>query len=386
MQDVEADAAWWVPGRIEFLGKHTDYAGGRSLLCATERGFCIGGTPRRDADIVVRDAGTKAPVQNVYIDTVIRRLTKNFGPLAGAEITFASDLPIASGLSSSSALVVALSVMLIQLNKLDERDEWRSSITDADTLAEYLSCVENGYSFGGLDGDRGVGTLSGSEDHTAITRAVKGRLIRYAFSPVLASGSVPIPEAHVFVIGCTGVAAEKGGAAQAKYNGLAQLVSDALHTWNVSMAREDRTLDAAMDSSPDALEQMKELLRSEQYTRVEQFHTESKILIPAAFEALKRGDLETLGKVVQRSHEAASSALGNQIAETETLVSTARDLSATAASAFGAGWGGSVWALVPTHNAADFMEEWERTYQLRFPQRQGTFFVTRAASAARRLQ
>ena len=27
----------WVPGRIEVLGKHTDYAGGRSLVCALER-------------------------------------------------------------------------------------------------------------------------------------------------------------------------------------------------------------------------------------------------------------------------------------------------------------------------------------------------------------
>ena len=29
----------YVPGRIEVLGKHTDYAGGRSLLCALERGI-----------------------------------------------------------------------------------------------------------------------------------------------------------------------------------------------------------------------------------------------------------------------------------------------------------------------------------------------------------
>ena len=33
---------YWVPGRIEVVGKHTDYAGGRSLLCAISRGFaCI---------------------------------------------------------------------------------------------------------------------------------------------------------------------------------------------------------------------------------------------------------------------------------------------------------------------------------------------------------
>ena len=27
--DTSAARAWWVPGRIEVLGKHTDYGGGR---------------------------------------------------------------------------------------------------------------------------------------------------------------------------------------------------------------------------------------------------------------------------------------------------------------------------------------------------------------------
>jgi len=45
---VQPNAAvrYWVPGRIEVLGKHTDYAGGRSLLCAIERGFCFAAIPR----------------------------------------------------------------------------------------------------------------------------------------------------------------------------------------------------------------------------------------------------------------------------------------------------------------------------------------------------
>jgi galactokinase len=210
MRHTNADAAWWVPGRIEFLGKHTDYAGGRSLLCATERGFCIAGSQRSDGVIAIRDAGSGATVNNRYTDAVQARLTRNFGALAGADISFHSDLPVAAGLSSSSALVVALSVILIELNRLDERPEWLESIPDADTLAEYLSCVENGFSFGKLEGDRGVGTLSGSEDHTAITRSEKGRLIRYSFKPVCASGSVPLPEGHIFVIASSGVQAEKG--------------------------------------------------------------------------------------------------------------------------------------------------------------------------------
>ena len=48
---------WFVPGRIEFLGKHTDYAGGRSLICTVERGFCVVATPRGDDVIRITDAG-----------------------------------------------------------------------------------------------------------------------------------------------------------------------------------------------------------------------------------------------------------------------------------------------------------------------------------------
>ena len=32
---------WFVPGRLEVLGKHTDYAGGRSLLAAVDRGITV---------------------------------------------------------------------------------------------------------------------------------------------------------------------------------------------------------------------------------------------------------------------------------------------------------------------------------------------------------
>ena len=41
MQGASSDVlAFYVPGRVEVLGKHTDYGGGQSLLTAVERGFC----------------------------------------------------------------------------------------------------------------------------------------------------------------------------------------------------------------------------------------------------------------------------------------------------------------------------------------------------------
>src|SRR6478752_1014356 len=44
--------AWWVPGRLEVFGTHTDYAGGHTLVCAVPRGFAV--LARRRVDDVVR--------------------------------------------------------------------------------------------------------------------------------------------------------------------------------------------------------------------------------------------------------------------------------------------------------------------------------------------
>src|SRR6185295_19613484 len=46
---------WFVPGRIEIFGKHTDYVGGRSLLAATPRGFAVVAGPRSDGLVRVVD-------------------------------------------------------------------------------------------------------------------------------------------------------------------------------------------------------------------------------------------------------------------------------------------------------------------------------------------
>jgi galactokinase len=46
---------WFAPGRIEVFGKHTDYAGGRSLVCAVPRGVTIEAQPSDDGLVVVED-------------------------------------------------------------------------------------------------------------------------------------------------------------------------------------------------------------------------------------------------------------------------------------------------------------------------------------------
>ncbi|HTK28398.1 MAG TPA: galactokinase family protein, partial [Vicinamibacterales bacterium] len=129
---AQGPAACYVPGRLEFVGKHTDYAGGRSLVCAIERGICFVATPRRDAAVRVVDADRGSNVTagfdaeprsapgdwSAFVATVVRRLARDFSARTGADVACASDLPRASGMSSSSALVTGIFLVLSHANGL----------------------------------------------------------------------------------------------------------------------------------------------------------------------------------------------------------------------------------------------------------------------------
>ena len=420
--DMEVDAgdplAFWVPGRIEVLGKHTDYGGGRSLLCAVERGICMvaraGETSPSSGQfplVLVRDANSgemagfelspavaSAPGHwSNYPITVARRVAMNFsGPMRGADIVFASDLPHAAGVSSSSALVVAIFLALSAVNDLDARSEYRDNIRTCEDLAGYLGCVENGLNFKSLLGNVGVGTFGGSEDQTAILCSKPNSLVQYSFCPVTFEHVVAVPAGYSFVIAASGVMAEKTGAALEHYNRVSRRLSVGLDCWRRTTGRTDVSMGAAITSATDASERIRDVLnkateaeysRESLVERFNQFHAETNEIIPAAGDALARGDLRAFGELVARSQDGAERGLLNQIPETIALVRQARELGAVAASAFGAGFGGSVWALVDSSSAEAFRRGWSDAYAHAFPQSatHAEFFCTLAGPSAVRL-
>jgi galactokinase len=403
--------AYYVPGRIEVLGKHTDYAGGRSLLCTVERGFCLIARPRKDHRVNVVNARSRAcchlaldpdfaPTEAQWCNypaTVLRRVARNF-PLAstGADLGFISDLPAASGMSSSSAFMIAIYLAIADLNAISETEAYRREIGSLEDLAGYLGTVENGQSFGTLTGDRGVGTFGGSEDHTAILCGRAGELKRYSFCPIRHECDVPLPKRHVLTLGVSGVVAMKTGEAMAKYNRASLAARRILELWRAGGGGNDTTIAAALAGSPEVPEKMRGILADskeqdfsarELLDRFEQFFEESSRIIPSATEALLSGDIVRFGSLVDASQHGAEILLGNQVPETIALAASARSLGAVAASAFGAGFGGSVWALVPARQAADFEHRWATSYRQQFPaSRHECFFTTRPGPPAMRLE
>ncbi len=402
---------WFVPGRIEVFGKHTDYAGGRSLLCAVERGFHVVARPRSDRVVRIADAvlGVEASLilseeqkiggegsWEAYPAAVVRRVARNFpGELRGADIAFASDLPRSAGLSSSSALVVAVFTVLGEVNALEKHEAFLANIRSAEDLAGYLGAVENGLSYGTLASDRGVGTFGGSEDHTAILCCRAGHLSQYSFLPVLREKEVAVPRDWVFVVGASGVTAEKAGNARELYNRLSLATTAILALWREKTGGEAATLGQAV-RAPGGPEQIREILRRSVHSgfsagelvgRFEQFLEESEVLVPAAAMASGAADAAALSEIAARSQAGAERLLGNQTPETIALVASARALGAIAASAFGGGFGGSVWALVEKDRAEDFRAAWQDDYRRSFPgtARSSEFFLTEAGPGCRSL-
>ncbi len=411
----------WAPGRIEVFGKHTDYAGGRSLLTAVERGFCVRAAPRRDAMLRVcgfdsaSDGAPDTPTVSCeiplssaatapdghwsnYVATVARRIGVNFpGAMTGVDIAFVSDLPRAAGASSSTALMIGVFLAIAAVNRLQETVIWQASLGSREDLAGYLGAVEMGGPYRDLAGLPGVGTLGGSQDQTAILCSEPDQVVDYRWMPVRRVGAYPLPDALRFVIGNCGIVAEKSAGARERYNRVSLMVRHLLASWNTQTARADRSLAAAAESSrdaPDALRAMIPSIATAAFNpdalrdRLEQFLLETYTLIPQAAAAFERGDWPALGEVTARSQHAAEAMLGNQIPETIGLVRLGKEQGAIAASAFGAGFGGSVWALIPGNDVeganGTFPARWAAAYREQFPAAatRAMFFSTGAGPAA----
>ena len=200
----------------------------------------------------------------------------------------------------------------------------------------------------------------------------------------------------MFVIGVSGVAAEKTGAARDRYNRASLATQRILALWREATRRDDRSLAAAVRSDGGASDRIREILRhsaDREFTpalllnRFDQFVEESDVLVPAVVDLFAHGEIDRLGALVDRSQDAAERLLGNQIDETVGLARSARALGALASSAFGAGFGGSVWALVTQAAEAEFEARWATEYRRRFPAvaARARFFSTRPGSPAVRV-
>ena len=398
-----------VPGRIELVGKHVDYAGGRSLTCAVDLAITATARPlaipvlrvqdSQRAEIVERplNAACTAPTGHwtAYAAAVTRRLCRDFPEMrTGVDLRLHSTLPESAGLSSSSAFVVAVATALVEANALATTPCWQQAVPTLLARAEYFGAMETGAAFGPFNGDTGVGVRGGAQDHVAILCARADQCGVFRYRPAAAEQYVDWPRDYMLAVAVSGVEATKTGNARARYN----RVSDALRELAKAAAggeasngsgNEGTTAKATVADllAQGGLDRLTALASAglpgfaADYLlpRLEQFCEEVEQVVPSAAAALAARNLDSFGQWVDRSQALAESSLGNQVPETTTLQRLARELGATAASAFGAGFGGAVWAMVPAAEAERFQAHWAERYLAAFPAQAPRFrsFITR---------
>jgi len=409
--------ALWVPGRIEVAGKHTDYAGGRSLLAATTKGFTVVSVHREDAacriftsfghcrerkHVDLRISGDLEPEQghwSAYPATVIRRLARNFGISRGVDLAVECDLPESSGMSTSSAVICYMWLVLAERNQICEMPRFKQELMSDEDLYSYLGFIENGQDCGKvLVGDKGVGTFGGSEDHTAIMACKEGHLEMFSYCPTKHEASFKFPDDLVFVIAVSGALAEKTGNAMADYNNAAFLARDAAAAWvdaNAALPLGGATFVPGRANLAEIVRHVRSTTPGDDAAvrkaigdaiatrdghggkagyrpgalrgRFEQFFDESEMLVEGIAKSLAAKEFEALGRYSDESHRQTVEVLCNTIPATAWLPQKARVLGALGASAFGAGFGGSCWAVVEEPAASDFMERWRSAYHEEFP-------------------
>ena len=307
---------YFVPGRVELVGKHVDYAGGRSLTIATDLAIKARATPidepvirlRRAAGEVAMDVALAPDTlqttlrSSAYVTAVARRFARDF-PHArkGVAVELQSNLPTSAGLSSSTALVVTLAMAFVDANDLTNDERWLAAVPTPIAFAEYLAAIETGEAYGDFPRDGGVGVRGGAQDHVAIVCAEERSAGQFKYLPARLERRVPWPDDYVIAIGVSGVHATKTGNAQAAYNRLADAMRPKSSDGRSKMD----------DASPEVLE------------RRAQFREETDVIVPGVGDAIRDRDWSKLGALVDRSQSLAETVLRNQVAETIHLARSA---------------------------------------------------------------
>lgn len=225
------------PGRINLLGRHIDHQGGTVNVMAINREVVIVAAARPDDQVVLANANEAHFAEHAfrisdlvanlnwddwqrvvdgprlqrlleeargdwanYAKASILRLQEQFRDrqLHGMDVMVSGSIPMGAGLSSSSALVVAVAEAVTAFNRLPVSGRRLVSL-----------CGE---------GEWFVGTRGGAADHAAIKLSRRGCVTRVGFFPFRIEDSARFLPEHDLVVCNSGIYAGKSHAARNTFN------------------------------------------------------------------------------------------------------------------------------------------------------------------------
>lgn len=327
----DPDGMWAAPGRINLIGEHTDYNDGFVLPLALDLGV-VAAVARR-GDRVLRMASrqrtgiitlglnelTPGALRgwSAYVGGVIWALGRTRGDLTGYDILVDGDVPVGAGLSSSAALECAIALGISELEGLAiERFE----------LALLAQRAENDF----------VGVPCGIMDQAASLLCTAHHAL---FLDVRSHAHDQVP-VRLDRDGLALLVIDSGTRhrlADGAYEARRRSCEEAARELGVPALR-----DVSLDSLDDALSALSSI---ELRRRVRHVVTENARVIEAV-SILRDGRPAALGPVLSRSHASLRDDFEVSSPQLDTAVEGAVQAGALGARMTGAGFGGSVIALV----------------------------------------
>jgi galactokinase len=356
------------PGRVNLIGEHIDYCGLPVFPMALRRSVHVAFQPRADREtrLVNRDPRFAPSVfavnENIppapagdwgnYARAAAQALAQRFPDLRGVDALVDSDLPIAAGLSSSSALLVSMALAIMHANGVT---------LEPLELMELLA-----------RGERYVGTAGGGMDQAIILGARTGCASRIDFHPLRLTPTA-VPADWQFIVAWSLVHAEKSGAVRRAYNERTRQCDEARRLVAARLGqREDITYPALLAAA--SVEQLLEVagatLSGVLWRRFRHVVTEGT-RVREAEAAMAALDLAAFGQLLDASHQSLRDDCEVSRPELDRLVELAREAGAAGARLTGAGFGGSIVALCRAERAPQVMAALEER-----------FYAPRGAAAA----
>lgn len=392
------------PGRVNIIGEHVDYSGYGVLPMAIEQDVAIACRPNSTGEMrfsnVSADyqdhscpaSGFQIDRENIiwygYVLCGFKGVIEELGieKPVGVDMLVSGNIPPASGLSSSSALVCCAALTAVCANGVE--------FPSKKELAEMCARFE-----------RFIGTQGGGMDQAISFLGQPGKAMMIEFNPVRPS-EVKVPCGYSFIISNTNIQAYK--AAESNFNIRAaecHLAARVIAKMKGLNWRQDKKLIILSDSLELPLSEMSsvvsEFLHPGLYSREEickileisdlelitecltekskdvpsfKLHDRAKHVYEEANRVYKfnetansaAGDdsatAEKLGQLMDESHSSCNTLYECSCPELNQLVSLSKEGGALGSRLTGAGWGGCAVSLVKDDNVEAFLEKLKEGY------------------------
>lgn len=352
--DSEGARFYFSPGRVNLIGEHTDYNGGHVFPCALTLGTYGAARKREDNKIhfysmnldsfgVVEasldDLTNKKEYSwaNYPLGVVWAFKEKGHTITSGFDMVIWGNIPNGSGLSSSASLEVLTGVILTDLFEIKDL-----SMTDLALIGQYSENNFNGCNCGIMDQ---FAVAMGKKDHAIFLDTSD---LSYEYAPCVLDGAkIVITNSKV-----------KHSLVDSAYNDRRNECAAALKA-----LQSELDIQALGDLTPEEFEAHKSLIKDEiQLQRAKHAVYENQRTIDAVT-ALKAGDIESFGKLMNQSHISLRDDYDVSCEEIDILVDLAWKIPGVLGSRItGGGFGGCTVSIVKDESIDTFIETIGKTY------------------------